>query len=156
MIDTIVSLLEVVDLTPLDGIMAVVGTCVLFVFYRILAGGVFGPILEHIEKREELTTGSLHAATEMKNTTAQLKNQYEEELFSARVEVQRERSLTVSAAKEKASKILKAAEDEVVATVTSGRAAIQQQIENAQASSEQEVQGLAEALVSSVDARLSA
>lgn len=156
MVDTIVSLLEIVDLTPADGVMSVIGTAVLFVFYQVLSSRVFQPVLAHIEKREELTTGYLRTASEMKQKTSALREQYEGALFEARVEAQSARSLAVAAAKEKAAAILRVAEEEAQAEVVAGRGVIQDQIAQAEAASEKEVTTLADTLAGSVDARLSA
>ncbi len=156
MVDTIVSLLKIVDLTPADGVASVIGTAVLFVFYQILSKRVFQPVLAHIEKREELTTGYLRTASEMKQKTSALREQYEGALFEARVEAQSARSLAVAAAKEKAATILRLAEEEAQKQVVEGRSVIQEQIAKAEAASEEEVTSLADTLTGSVDARLSA
>lgn len=156
MLDTVVSLLEIVDLTPADGVVSAIGTVVLFVFYRVLSASVFGPVLEHIEKREQLTSGYLKTASEMKQKSAALKEHYEGSLFEARVEAQSARSVVVEDAKQKAAGILKTAEEEVAADVRAGRDSIEEQIAKAEGVSEQEVASLAETLATSVDGRLSA
>ena len=83
--DTIVQALKVFDLTPLDGVMIIVGTVLIFALYKSLEVLVFQPTMEHVEQRESATVGALFTADQMRQKTTALRARHTEALFQARV-----------------------------------------------------------------------
>jgi F0F1-type ATP synthase membrane subunit b/b' len=156
MLDSIVGLLKVVDLTPLDGVMALVGTVLIFLLHRVLANSVFSPLLEHVEQRESLTSGALLAASQMRQKTEALKARFDEAMFKARVEGNQKAAEIVSAAKDQAAKIIRDAENDAAREIQAGREAIAKQISQANQAAEKEAQDLAGRLAAQVDTQLAA
>ncbi len=156
MLDSLISLLKVVDLTPLDGIMVVVCTALIFVLHRILANSVFSPLLEHVEQRESLTSGALLAASQMRQKTDALRSRFDEAIFKARVEGNQKATEIVSAAKDQAAKIIRDAEGDAAREIQAGRDAIAKQIAQANQAAEKEAQDLAGRLAAQVDTQLAA
>ncbi len=154
MIDSIVNTLAVVSLTPLDGIMIVVCTVLMFVLYKVLEVRVFTPLLEHIEHRESLTTGAVFTATQMRQKSAALKARFDEAIFKARVAGNTKRSEIVATAKDRAAAIVRNAENDAALELKSGRQEISRQITNAQTGVEQDARELANRLAGQVDAQL--
>lgn len=155
MIDSIVSILKAVSLSPLDGVMIVVCSGLLFVLYKLLEAKVFMPILEHVEQRESLTIGAIHTASQMRQKSAALKARFDEAIFKARVAGNTQRAEIVSAAKEKASAIIRAAENDAAQVLSAGRQEIAHQLASARVSAEKEAQELAQTLAVQVDSQLS-
>jgi F0F1-type ATP synthase membrane subunit b/b' len=151
---TLESILGAVALTPQDGKMIVIGTLLIFGLYFTLRRKLFAPMLEHIEQREGVTVGALHTAEQMRQKAEALRTRYDEALFQARVEANRERGEIVSEAQSEAQAIIDRAEVDAAQELQVGRAAIERQISEAQAKADAEVQSLAETLVSRVDAQL--
>jgi F0F1-type ATP synthase membrane subunit b/b' len=156
MLDSLVGLLKVIDLSPLDGVMVLVGTVLIFVLHRILANSVFSPLLEHVEARESLTSGALLAASQMRQKTDALKSRFDDAMFKARVEGNQKAAEIVSAAKEKAAQVIRDAENEAAREIQAGRDAIAKQIAQANQAAEQEAQDLAGRLAAQVDTQLAA
>ena len=155
MSETIVNILKTVSLTPIDGVMIVVGTVLIFLLHRFLAASVFAPLIEHVEQREALTTGALHTASQMRQKATALKARFDEAIFRARIEGNSKRAEIVSKAKDEASRIIRLAESEAAHEVKVGREAIAQQIAQANTSAEATVQDLAKQLAGRVDSQLS-
>jgi F0F1-type ATP synthase membrane subunit b/b' len=154
MIDSIVNILAVVSLTPTDGIMIVVCTVLMFVLYKALEVKVFAPLLEHVEQRESLTSGAVFTASQMRQKSAALKARFDESIFKARVAGNTKRSEIVAAAKEKASGIIRNAENDAATELNAGRQEISRQIASAQTGVEGEARELANRLAGQVDAQL--
>lgn len=154
MIDSIVNILAVVSLTPTDGIMIVVCTVLMFVLYKALEVKVFAPLLEHVERRESLTSGAVFTASQMRQKSAALKARFDESIFKARVAGNTKRSEIVAAAKDKASSIIRNAENDAAAELKAGRQDISRQIASAQTGVEGEARELANRLAGQVDAQL--
>jgi len=154
MIDSIVNILAVVSLTPTDGIMIVVCTVLMFVLYKALEVKVFAPLLEHVEQRESLTSGAVFTASQMRQKSAALKARFDESIFKARVAGNTKRSEIVAAAKDKASRIIRNAENDAAAELKAGRQDISRQIASAQTGVEGEARELANRLAGQVDAQL--
>jgi F0F1-type ATP synthase membrane subunit b/b' len=154
MIDSIVNILAVVSLSPLDGIMIVVCTVLMFVLYKALEVKVFTPLLEHVEQRESLTSGAVFTAGQMRQKSAALKARFDEAIFKARVAGNTKRSEIVAAAKDKAVGIIRNAENEAAAELKAGRQEISRQIASAQTGVETEARDLANRLAGQVDAQL--
>jgi F0F1-type ATP synthase membrane subunit b/b' len=146
------SALKFLDLTVDDLKMIVVGTALIFALYLTLRRKLFVPILEHVEQREGVTVGALHTAEQMRQKAEALRARYDEALFQARVEANRERGELVSKAQSEAQAILD--EGEAAQELQTGRAALERQMADAQAKADAEVQALAESLVTRVDAQL--
>lgn len=155
MVDSIISILAAVSLTPTDGIMIIVCSGLLFLLYKMLEVKVFTPILEHVEERESLTSGAVHTAAQMRQKSAALKARFDEALFKARVAGNTQRSSIVAAAKERASTIVRTAENEAAKELAAGRQDIARQVANAQTGAEGEARELAQRLATQVDAQLS-
>jgi F0F1-type ATP synthase membrane subunit b/b' len=151
---TIKSILGAVSLTPEDGKMIVVGTVLIFGLYFTLRRKLFAPLLEHVEQREGVTVGALHAADQMRQKSEALRARYDESLFQARVEANRERGEIISKAQAEAQALVDNAEADAAQELQVGRAAIERQMAEAQSKADAEVQALAETLVSRVDAQL--
>jgi len=154
MIDSIISILAAVSLTPIDGIMIVVCLGLLFMLYKTLEIKVFAPLLEHVEQRESLTTGAVFSASQMRQKSAALKARFDEALFKARVEGNTKRAEIIASAKDRASAIIRQAESEAASELAAGRREIAKQVASAQIGAEGEAQELAKRLASQVDARL--
>ncbi len=148
------TILEFLDLSVDDVKMIVVGTLLIFGLYFALRRKFFLPVLEHVEQREGVTVGALHTAEQMKQKAQALRARYDEALFQARVEANRERAEVVSRAQREAQGILEKAELDATQELQAGRAALEQQISDAQAKADAEVRALAESLVSRVDTQL--
>jgi len=155
MLEIIKSSLATVSLTPTDGVMIVVCTGLVFLLYKILEVRVFAPILEHVEQRESLTLGAVHTASQMRQKTQALKARFDEAIFKARVEGNTKRAEIVVAAKDKASSIIRQAENDAAKELGVGRQQIASQLANARTSAEAEAQELAKRMASQVDAQLS-
>lgn len=155
MTDTLVTILATVSLTPIDGIMIVVCLGLLLLLYKMLEIKVFTPILEHIEQRESLTTGAVFSASQMRQKSAALKARFDEAIFKARVEGNTKRAEIVTAAKARATEIVRQAETDAARELGAGRKEITKQTAAAQAKAEGEAQELANRIASQVDAQLS-
>jgi F0F1-type ATP synthase membrane subunit b/b' len=155
MIDSLINILAAVSLTPTDGVMIVVCTGLVFLLYKTLEVKVFAPLLEHVEQRESLTSGAVFTATQMRQKSAALKARFDEAIFKARVAGNTKRAEIVVAAKEKASAIVRSAENEAARELGAGRQDISKQIANARTGAEGEAQELAKRLASQVDTQLS-
>jgi F0F1-type ATP synthase membrane subunit b/b' len=147
-------ILDFVDLTVDDLKMIAVGTVLIFGLYFALRRKLFVPMLEHVEHREGVTVGALHTADQMRQKAEALRARYDEALFQTRVEANRERGDVVSKAQSEAQAIIERAEADAAQELQAGRSALGQQIEEAQAKADAEVQALAETLVTRVDAQL--
>ena len=156
MLDTIKDTLAIVSLTPIDGVMIVCGTVLIFTLHRIMARKVFAPLLEHVEQRESVTTGALFTANQMRQKAEALRARFDEAIFRARVEGNSKKAEIVSAAKDQAAKIIRDAENEVAAMIQAGRDDIAKQIERASVAVEGEAKDLAQRLASQVDSQLGA
>jgi F0F1-type ATP synthase membrane subunit b/b' len=154
MVESLKSILAAVSLSTTDAVMIVVGTVLIFLLHRVLANSVFAPILEHVEKRESVTTGALFTALQMRQKTDALKARFDEEIFRARVEGNRRASEIVAGAKDQASKILSEAENDAARELQAGRDAIAQQMAKATAAAEVEAKDLATRLSAQVDSQL--
>ncbi len=149
-------ILAALDLTPQDCPMIVVGTLLLYMLYRALSTKLFKPMLEHIERREEATTGVLQTAAQMRQKGEALQLRHNEALFQARVEANQQKNEILTAAKERAAAIIAAAEASAAVELKGGRAAIQEQVSAAQLRAESEAVDLAERLASRVNSQLGA
>lgn len=156
MLQTLTNALATVSLTPTDGVMILVGTALIFVLHRFMATSVFGPILEHVEERESVTAGALHAAAQMRQKTEALKARFDEGIFQARVAGNSKRQELINAAKDQASKIIRDAEQEAAKEIAAGREAIARQLSQAASGSESAAQDLAQQLAARVDSQLAA
>lgn len=154
MLETLTNVLSAISLTPLDGGMIVVGTVLIFTLYKSLEVAVFRPLLEHVEQREGVTTGALFTASQMRQKAEALRARYDDALFQARVEANRQRSEIVREAKATASSILSEAEAAAAREIQAGRAAIDAQVKSAQTQAETQAQELASKLASQVDNQL--
>jgi F0F1-type ATP synthase membrane subunit b/b' len=154
MLETVVSILKAVSLTPTDGIMILVCTGLLTILYKLLAVKVFNPLLEHVEQRESLTSGAVHTAGQMRQKTAALKARFDEAIFKARVEGNTKRSEIVAAAKDKARAIVQSAEDEAAAELVAGRQEIARKLATAKSGADAEADLIAMQLVAQVDNHL--
>jgi F0F1-type ATP synthase membrane subunit b/b' len=135
--------------------MIVVCTGLFFLLYKVLEVKVFAPLLEHVEQRESLTTGAVFTASQMRQKSAALKARFDDAVFKARVAGNTKRSEIVAAAKERASGIVRDAENAAASELGAGRQEIASQIARAQIGSESEAQELATRLASQVDTQLS-
>jgi F0F1-type ATP synthase membrane subunit b/b' len=122
--------------------------------YNTLEAKVFAPLLEHVEQRESLTSGAVFTASQMRQKSSALKARFDESIFRARVAGNTKRSEIVAAAKEKASSIIRSAENDAAAELKAGRQEISRQITSAQAGVEGEARELANRLAGQVDAQL--
>ena len=156
MIDSIIGILKAISLTPIDGIMIVVGTVLIFTFQTLLKNFVFNPLLVHVEQREALTAGALHTADQMRQKTEALKSRFDEAIFTARVEGNTKRAAIIDAAKESATKVIREAEEEAAREVQIGREKIAKQITSASAGAADIAKDLANRLASQVDSHLAA
>jgi F-type H+-transporting ATPase subunit b len=147
-------MLDFVDLTVDDLKMIAVGTVLIFGLYFALRRMLFIPMLEHVEQREGVTVGALHTAEQMRQKAEALQARYDEALFQARVEANRERGEIVSKAQSEAQAIIDKAEVDAAQELQAGRAELEREIAAAQAKADAEVQALADTLVSRVDAQL--
>jgi F0F1-type ATP synthase membrane subunit b/b' len=152
--NSIEAILAAVSLTPEDGKMIVFGTALIFTLYFTLRRTLFAPMLEHIEEREGVTVGALHAADQMRQKSEALRARYDDALFQARVEANRERGEILSKARSEAQAVIDQAEVEAARELQVGRAEIERQMTQAQARAEAEVEALAETLVTRVDSQL--
>ena len=148
------SALSAVSLTLEDGRMIVFGTVLIFVLYRTLARTLFAPFLEHVEYREGVTAGSLFSADQMRQKATALRHRYDEALFQARVEANREKAEIIARATAEGQALIDRAEAQASEELAAGRALIERQVLAAQNRSEEEVRALAETLASRVDAQL--
>jgi F0F1-type ATP synthase membrane subunit b/b' len=151
--NSIEAILAAVSLTPEDGKMIVFGTALIFTLYFTLRRTLFAPMLEHIEEREGVTVGALHA-DQMRQKSEALRARYDDALFQARVEANRERGEILSKARSEAQAVIDQAEVEAARELQVGRAEIERQMTQAQARAEAEVEALAETLVTRVDSQL--
>jgi len=147
-------LLKNIDLTNQDALMILVGTAFIYLLYFTLSKKLFTPLLEHLEHREGVTAGALHAADQMRQKGQALRARYDEGLFQARVEANRKKNEILTAAKKAASETIAAAEASAAAELQSGRAAIEKQISDAQSRIDIEAKELADRLAAKVDAQL--
>ena len=148
------NILHEVDLTNQDGLMILVGTAFIYLLYFTLSKKLFSPLLEHLEHREGVTTGALHAAAQMRQKGQALRARYDEGLFQARVEANRQKNDILTAARKAASETIAAAEASAAAELQSGRAAIEKQISDSQSRIDSEARELADKLAAKVDAQL--
>jgi F0F1-type ATP synthase membrane subunit b/b' len=153
--EKIENILAVLNLTPIDGVMIVIGTVLIFALYKTLETQVFRPLLEHVEQRESVTAGALFTADQMRQKASALRTRYDDAMFQARVEANKTRSDVVRDAKTKASQIVAKAEAEAAESIKAGRIAITEQLKRAQSSAETEAKELASRLASQVDSQLS-
>lgn len=154
MLETITTILNAISLTPLDAVMIVVGTALIFVLYKSLEIAVFTPLLEHIEQREGVTSGALFTAGQMRQKAQALRARYDQGMFEARVGANRKRAEIVQDGKARAASIVAQAEQEANATVQAGRSAIAEQLKSAQTQADAQAQDLASKLASQVDNQL--
>ncbi len=147
-------LLQTVDLTNQDAVMILVGLAFMYILYFALARRVFAPLLEHIEHRESVTAGALHAADQMREKGRALRARYDEGLFQARLEANTKKNEILAAAKKVASETLAGAETAAASELQAGRAMIEKQIRDADARIELEAKDLAERLATKVDSQL--
>jgi F0F1-type ATP synthase membrane subunit b/b' len=147
-------ILQIVDLTNQDGLMILVGTAFIYLLYFTLSKKLFSPLLEHLEHREGVTTGALHAAAQMRQKGQALRARYDEGLFQARVEANRQKNEILTTARKAASETIAAAEASAAAELQSGRAAIEKQISDSQSRIDSEARELADKLAAKVDAQL--
>lgn len=154
MLEPVVNILGAISLTPTDGIMILVCTVLLTILYKLLAVKVFNPLLEHLEKRESLTSGAVHTAGQMRQKTAALRARFDDAIFKARIEGNTKRSEIVAAAKEKALALVHTAEGEASAELAAGRKEIARKLATAQSSADAEADLIATRLVAQVDNHL--
>lgn len=155
MIDSIIGILAAVSLTPLDGIMIVVGTALIFSLYKALESKVFAPLLEHVEQRESLTSGAVFTASQMRQKSLALKARFDEAVFRARVAGNSKKSEAIASAKDRAANIIRQAENDAANALSAGRQEIAKQIATARNVAEVQARELANTLTSQVDSQLS-
>lgn len=148
------ALLEFLQLTPQDVQLIPVGLALVALLYWALGKKVFQPILSHIEAREEASVGAHEKAAQMHQKAAALKARYEDALFQARVEANRERAEVVARASAEAQAIVSKAERDAQLELSRGRAGIEQNTVVAQARLEAEAAAVAETLIHHVDTQL--
>lgn len=146
--------LQMLHLTNQDGLMILMGLALIYALYFTLSKKLFGPLLEHLEHREGVTAGALHAADLMRQKGQALRARYDEGLFQARLEANRQKNEILTTAKQSASETLSAAEAAAAQELQAGRSAIEKQILDAQSRIESEAKDLAQQLASTVDAQL--
>ncbi len=146
--------LQMLHLTNEDGLMILVGVAFIYLLYFTLSKKVFGPLLAHLEHREGVTEGALHSAAQMREKGQALRARYDEGLFQARLEANRQKNEILSAAKKSASETIGAAEAAAAKELQTGRAGIEKQIRDAHGRIEAEAKELAQKLASKVDAQL--
>lgn len=146
--------LQMLHLTNQDGLMILVGLVFIYALYFTLSKKLFGPLLAHLEHREGVTAGALHSADLMRQKGQALRARYDEGLFQARLEANRQKNEILTAAKKSASETIGAAEAAAAQELQAGRAAIEKQILDAQGRIESEAKDLAQKLASTVDAQL--
>jgi F0F1-type ATP synthase membrane subunit b/b' len=156
MSDTLTNALATISLTPTDGVMILVCTVLIFVLYRYMATAVFAPLLEHVEERESVTAGALHAASQMRQKTEALKARFDDGIFQARVAGNTKRLEIVNAAKDQASQVIREAEQQAAKEISAGREAIARQLSEASANSETAARELAQQMAARVDSQLAA
>lgn len=146
--------LQMLHLTNEDAVMILVGLAFIYLLYFTLSKKLFGPLLEHLEHREGVTAGALHAADQMRQKGEALRARYDEGLFQARLEANRQKNEILAAAKKSASETIGSAEEAAAQELQAGRTAIEKQIRDAQGRIEAEAKELAQKLASTVDAQL--
>jgi F0F1-type ATP synthase membrane subunit b/b' len=154
MLQKVKDILEAISLSPLDGVMILVCTLLIAILYKLLAVKVFNPLLEHVERRESLTSGAVHTAAQMRQKTVALRSRFDEAIFKARVEGNAKRAEIVAAAKKSAHEIIRAAEEDASNELIAGRQEIARKIAAANSGADTEVQNIATQLVTQVDSHL--
>lgn len=153
--DTASPLLQLFSLTTLDAQMIVVGTLFIFALYAALSRALFKPLLRHLEERESVTAGALHAASQMRQKSTALRERYDEGMLQARIAANKERAQLVLEAKKAAAETLAKAEAEAAAELQAGRQVIARSVSQANTSAEAQAKALADTLSAKVDAQLS-
>jgi F0F1-type ATP synthase membrane subunit b/b' len=148
-------LLQLFSLTTLDAQMIVVGTLFIFALYAALSQALFKPLLRHLEERESVTAGALHAASQMRQKATALRERYDEGMLQARIAANKERAQMVLEAKKAAADTVAKAEAEAAVQLQAGRQVIAGSIAKANTSADAQAKALADALSSKVDAQLS-
>jgi F-type H+-transporting ATPase subunit b len=147
-------MLEFLQLEPMDVKLIPIGFILVSLLYFALSRAVFKPILAHVEAREDASTGAQEKAEQMQQKAQALKARYEDALFQARVEANRERAEIVARATAEAQAILSKAERDAQLELSRGRATIERDTVAAQARLEVEAAAVAETLVHQVDTQL--
>lgn len=109
---TVKTILDTLNLTPLDAQMIPVCIVGFLVLWKVLSVTIFKPYLQLIEDRETATSGSIELAKKITDEAKAVREQYDTVLFEARKASNEERLLAIGKAREEAAKILGSAEQE--------------------------------------------
>lgn len=128
------------ELNAMDVRMIPVGGLLFFIFWRLMAEGVFKPYLKLFEAREAATIGSLDAANEIISEAKKLEAEYEDGVFNARKkavsdkllkleEIKKENTAALSEAESKAAEITEQSRKNLEVKISELRSSLDSKVE---------------------------
>ena len=143
-------ILQMLDLTPLDVQMILIGAVLFFIFLKLLERSLFVPYMTLVDARESSTVGATEEALKTTSQAETLRAKYEEQSGLARRQAMQEKAEKVEKAKKGADAILHEAEGRAEEIVRAAKLEAAKYIE----SNSQSVQGQATELSELLVARI--
>jgi F-type H+-transporting ATPase subunit b len=148
--------LKLFDLTTRDLVMIPLGALFFLVLWVFLSKFLFKPYLALVEARENATSGAVESSREKVAKAAELRASYDERLGAERVTAMKQKLDVVANAKKNAAEIIERAESSAQAALRDGRAANARDAAALRDMSLQDVDGLADMVISKVTSGTSA
>jgi F-type H+-transporting ATPase subunit b len=148
--------LKLFDLTTRDLVMIPLGALFFLVLWVFLSKFLFKPYLALVEARESATSGAVESSREKVAKAAELRASYDERLGAERVTAMKQKLDVVANAKKNAAEIIERAESSAQAALRDGRAANARDAAALRDMSLQDVDGLADMVISKVTSGTSA
>ncbi len=143
-------ILQILDLTPLDVRMILIGTVIFFVFMKLLERTLFAPHMRLSDAREASTSGAAEAAQKMNREAEKIQAKYEEQIGIARKNAMNEKAALVGKARAEADRIVQAAEGEAEESIRQAKLEGAEYIENNRPSIQGQANDLSALIVSRI------
>lgn len=114
-------ILQILDLTPLDVKMILLGTVVFFFFLKLLEKTLFAPYMKLSDARDASTSGAAEAASKLNKDAEMAQSKYEEQVALARKAAMTDKATLIGKARAEADRIIQAAEGEAEEAIRSAK-----------------------------------
>lgn len=147
-------ILKFFSLEPLDFPLALVAMVLFFLFYKALEKLLFRPFLSYLDARDAVTEGARHKAHDNILKAQKLDKEFEDRLFAARLEANKERELKLKEVEKEVQTILEGAAQAEHKISEGAQAQLARELSAARQRIAQEVGTLSESLAKQVKSSL--